>query len=268
MSRGGAIRRIRAAGALWLACAWSCGGDDARTDTSDTGDSTVNASSPGDATTTRTTGDPSGADDDGTTSTTSSPGSSASASATSPPTSGSPTEPCPTLNADETGSNALTGDMGYAFSRTSYCDYDQIGRVAIPLVAALLITSRDEYQSSTPADDYALKFDAEINASIIGLHGALDDALEGGAWMPCSFVTCKQQLTDLIIPDILPLDPGAPEGFRNGRRPDDPAADRFLARVLLDLGLHAADAFADLPLNPPANDASFDEAWPYLAEPH
>lgn len=81
------------------------------------------------------------------------------------------------------------------------------------------------------------------------------------AWCPAS---------PLLIPDTLKIDLDQPAGFPNGRMLADPVLDILLAVVLLDLGAMGqyADTLANVPLNPPANDVAFDDAFPYLAPPH
>jgi hypothetical protein len=254
--------------AILLASGASCG-DDARDAETGKGEGTTSMS-PADGSTTRSSGaetdDPS---DAGTTSTTTSPESSATASTTAPATTGSPTEPCPPLNADETGVNALTGNNGFSFSDTPYCDYVQIDRVAVPLVRTLLIKS-ETYATSTPEDDHAppAELIQEVFTELGGLNAALGAALTSAGFTPCAVGSCYAQITPLVFRVGLRLDPDAPPGFREGRRLEDPIPDRVLASMLLDLQSHDHDAFAQQPLNPPANDVPFDEAWPYLAEPH
>ena len=74
-------------------------------------------------------------------------------------------------------------------------------------------------------------------------------------------------LTTLISSDTLKLDLNTPAGFPNGRRLTDPVVDLTLAVLFLDLSRHPVTTFAALPLNPPANDRPFREAFPYLAPP-
>jgi hypothetical protein len=259
-------------GLLLLLCASSCGGDDddAHEDTSSADETAAAASTAPDSTApdgTTADGTAAGTTDgpDSTTSTTSS------ASTTAPTTTAAtngPTEPCPPFG-DETGSNALTGDMGFSFSSTPYCDYEQIDRIGIPLVIDLLIDSKGAYRTSSPAENQGL-FYAEIGSSIIALRNRLVTAIANGGWLACSTLDsqCQQQATELVAPDLLYLASVGAEGFRDGRKLDTPMPDRVLAQLLLDLDIHDVEAFADDPLNPPENDVPFSEAWPYLAEPH
>ena len=61
---------------------------------------------------------------------------------------------------------------------------------------------------------------------------------------------------DLVVPDVLTIDPSLPPGFPNGRTTADPVADITLAAIFLDLDAPGQDAltFHRLPLNPPQND--------------
>ncbi len=68
-----------------------------------------------------------------------------------------------------------------------------------------------------------------------------------------------------IFPDTLTIDLSRPAGFPNGRLLTDPVGDIMLAYVFLDLGKHGSRGFADLPLNPAANDVRFATGFPYLA---
>jgi hypothetical protein len=265
---------LRAIHAAVLLCTFACGGDDEHVDvSSDAPTSSSSAST--DPTTGSLPADSTGAETSrGHESSSSSPSSTSTAgSATTPSTThatnGAPTEPCPPFG-DETGSNALTGDMGFAFADTPYCDYVQIDRVGVPLVVDLLITSKDEYRSATPTDDHALAFNDELVPSLIKLRNTLIDAIEGEGWLGCSTldIQCQAQATKLIIPDLLYLGNEGAVGFRDGRRLDTPMPDRVLGQFLLDLEAHDVSVFAEHPLNPPENDVPFPDAWPYLAEPH
>jgi hypothetical protein len=266
MRRGARVSVV----AVLLASGASCGDDTRDAETSKNEGTT--SMGPADGSTTRSSGaETEGTSHDGTTSITTSPESSATASTTAPATTGSPTEPCPPLNADETGVNALTGNNGFSFSDTPYCDYVQIDRVAVPLMRTLLIKF-EAYATTTPEDDHAPtpELISEIVTELGSLNADLGAALTSAGLTPCAVGSCYVQVTPLLFRVGLRVDPGAPFGFRNGRRLDDPVPDLVLARMLLDLQNEEADhdAFAQLPLNPPANDVPFDEAWPYLAEPH
>jgi hypothetical protein len=81
--------------------------------------------------------------------------------------------------------------------------------------------------------------------------------------------TGGQSLRSLIVPDTLKLDLTRPSGFPNGRDLDDPVIDITLAALFLDFTVtgQSPATFAQLPLNPPANDRPFSSDFPYLAPP-
>jgi len=81
--------------------------------------------------------------------------------------------------------------------------------------------------------------------------------------------TGGQTLRAMIIPDTLKLDLTRPSGFPNGRDLDDPVIDIFLAALFLDFSVTGQSplTFANLPLNPPANDRPFTTSFPVLAPP-
>ena len=70
-----------------------------------------------------------------------------------------------------------------------------------------------------------------------------------------------------VVPDTLTLDLSATSGFPNGRKLADPVIDVTLAVIFLDLSVNGPGTLAGLPLNPPANDVSFRDTFPYLAAP-
>lgn len=78
-----------------------------------------------------------------------------------------------------------------------------------------------------------------------------------------------QTLRSLIIPDTLKLDLTRPSGYPNGRDLDDPVVDILLAFLFLDFTFSGQSpmTFANLPLNPPANDRPFSDSFPFLAPP-
>ena len=71
----------------------------------------------------------------------------------------------------------------------------------------------------------------------------------------------------LVIPDTLTLDFSQSPGFPNGRRLADSVVDIILAMLFLDLTVHRLTTFAEVPLNPPANDRPFRSEFPFLAQP-
>ncbi len=78
-------------------------------------------------------------------------------------------------------------------------------------------------------------------------------------------VRSGQTVGQSIFPDTLTLDFNRPAGFPNGRLVTDQVGDILLAYLFLDLGEEGARRFADLPLNPAANDVAFPVGFPYLA---
>ncbi|MBW8753308.1 MAG: hypothetical protein JF595_04030 [Sphingomonadales bacterium] len=76
-------------------------------------------------------------------------------------------------------------------------------------------------------------------------------------------------LRSLIIPDTLKLDLTRPSTFPNGRTLTDPVIDVTLAALFLDFSVtgQSPATFAQLPLNPPANDRPFSSDFPFLAPP-
>lgn len=167
------------------------------------------------------------------------------------------------------------GPDPFVFSQSPASAYARVDRVGMPAVATVLIgaPTKDAYNAADPADDDSGTFVPEIVGALFGLHAALNDDLMGAALTPCTVVgngtgTCETQGLPLVVPDVLELDPGQPAGFPNGRRLEDRVVDLLLAAILLDLGIHPADALATLPLNPPANDLPFGTAFPYLAPAH
>ena len=78
-----------------------------------------------------------------------------------------------------------------------------------------------------------------------------------------------QTLRSLIVPDVLLLDLSRPSGYPNGRDLDDPVADILLSFLFLDFTVTGQSplTFANLPLNPPANDRPFSDTFPFLAPP-
>lgn len=71
----------------------------------------------------------------------------------------------------------------------------------------------------------------------------------------------------LVVPDTIKLDLSKPMGFPNGRQLQDPVADITLAVLFLDMTKHSPATFAQLPLNPPANDRAFLATFPFAAGP-
>ena len=81
--------------------------------------------------------------------------------------------------------------------------------------------------------------------------------------------TGGQTLRSLIVPDTLKLDLTRESHVPNGRDLDDKVIDITLAALFLDFTVsgQSPDTFANLPLNPPANDRPFSTTFPFLAPP-
>jgi hypothetical protein len=166
------------------------------------------------------------------------------------------------------------GDSGgpFVFPDDPPGDYVRVDRMGMPAVATAVISNanKDNYNAADPTDDANSQFVAEIGASVQALHIALDDDLVDIGLVPCTVADCLGQAGPLVIPDTLKIDLDEAAGFPNGRRLADQVIDITLAVLLVDLTVfgQGPDIFADLPLNPGTNDASFDADFPYLAAPN
>ncbi len=184
----------------------------------------------------------------------------------------------------DTGSSSSGGgDDGFVFAEDPYDAYMQIDRhAAVEAGTAGIagpeglgfnrgsdISIRDAYNMSNPAEDAAGMWLDEIVASVTFFHGALDDDITGLGLTPATLDQTVAQAGPVIVPDTIKYDPSQPTGYPNGRALTDPVVDITLAAVLLELGPdQPLTLFADLPLNPPANDVPFKDEFPYLADPH
>ena len=77
-------------------------------------------------------------------------------------------------------------------------------------------------------------------------------------------VTSTRSVANLVVPDVIQLDLSQPSGFPNGRKLLDPVVDVTLAVLFLNLGVHGADTFAKIPLDPSGNDVPLPAAFPWL----
>jgi hypothetical protein len=184
---------------------------------------------------------------------------------------------------DDDSDSSGGDDGGYQFADDPYDAYEQIDRhAAVEAGTAGIAASeglgfnpgsdisiRDAYNASNPAEDAAGEWLAEITQSVTFFHAALDDDIEGLELVPASVETALAQAGPVIVPDTIKYDPSMPTSYPNGRTLEDPVVDITLAAVLLELGPEQPlSFFADLPLNPPANDVPFKKEFPYLADPH
>lgn len=175
------------------------------------------------------------------------------------------------------------GDNGFVFADDppeAYTQIDRHGAVeagtagiaaaqGLGLNPGSDIAIRDDYNASNPAEDAAQKWVPEIAASVMFFHGAFDDDLMALGLVPASFEETVAQAGPVIIPDTIKYDPSMPTAYPNGRKLEDPVVDITLAAVLLQLGpAQPLDLFANLPLNPTANDVPFKPEFPFLAPPH
>lgn len=176
----------------------------------------------------------------------------------------------PTTGEPTTGEPTTGGGDPFVFDATPPGDLAQVDRMGMPAVATAVISMgmKDAYNEASPTDDASQAFVPDIVANITTLHAALDDDLVGLELTPCAVPVCAGQGGPLVVPDTLKIDVSKAAGFPNGRRLADPVIDVTLAVVLLDLTVNDVLTFANIPLNPPANDKEFLETFPYLAVPH
>jgi hypothetical protein len=172
--------------------------------------------------------------------------------------------------AEDTSADTSTGGGAFVFSTDPPTAYTRVDRNGMPAVNTAVIPAarKNEYNSVDPADDVDGIFVDDITASVTLVHDILDVAITTAGLTPCLPADCIAQAAPLVVPDTIKIDPSMDSGFPNGRRPEDQVIDVTLAVLLLDLTVHSATALAELPLNPPANDKPFLDAFPYFAEPH
>lgn len=182
------------------------------------------------------------------------------------------------------------GPGDFTFRTDMPATYTRVDRNGAPAVSTALVSAamKNAFNNGDPTDDVSGaapgRWAGEFIASLDGLHAAvgatsgitINAQLTGAGLTPCTDGTdCATQdvavgvpVYSFVIPDVLTINTGADAGFPNGRRLVDPALDIVLALVLLDLDTHGVTTFADIPLNPAANDVAFDAAFPYVAAPH
>ncbi len=185
-------------------------------------------------------------------------------------TSNTTTEPETTQTSDSTSdSDSTTGSDAFVFASDPPESYARVDRMGMPATATALISSKDAFNAASLIDDANGAFLQELAQSVSTLHDILDDDLVALGLTPCDTITCTYVQTSLhVFPDTLKLDLTNPPGFPNGRRLSDPVIDLTLAVLFLDLEVHTVDTFADIPVNPPANDVTFSPVFPFLAAPH
>ena len=168
----------------------------------------------------------------------------------------------------ESDTKRIIKSTGFEFDPDPASAFTRVDRMGMPAINTAVITSKDAYNMADPADDSAGTFVSEITSNISALHTALDDDLLALSLTPCMTSACVGQAAPLVVPDTIKIDTTLVAGFPNGRLLPDQVMDVTLALVLLDLSVHPVTLFASLPLNPPANDVTFNATFPYLASPH
>ena len=159
--------------------------------------------------------------------------------------------------------------------------YTRVDFQGLPAVNTVLIPCadpdngncrKDDYNNATQAEVSGAMFDMEVSNSIFFIADSLDDDLiaVGLGGSECGTPQCVSFVDQFIEPDALTVDSASPSGFPNGRALEDPVIDYTLAAILLDLAgdITLITTFADLPLNPAANDVAFQKTFPYLAAPN
>jgi len=173
------------------------------------------------------------------------------------------------MDTDTDSDTDTEGGNEFQFDDSPPEDYAQVDRMGMPAINTAVITDKDLYNLSSPADDITGVFVPEIIDNLTGLHAALDDDLMGLGLVPCvPDMSCVDQAGPLVVPDTITIDLTAPAGFPNGRLPADPVMDVTLAVVLLDLNVMGQDALTLVGVNPTANDVEFLGDFPYFAAPH
>jgi hypothetical protein len=171
----------------------------------------------------------------------------------------------------ETGGYVFAADPPSAYTQIERHAAVEAGTAGIAAAAGLgSAPIRDDYNASNPEEDAAGMWLEEITASMTDLHAALDDDLTGLGLTPATVEETLAQAGPVIVPDTIKYNPDLPTSYPNGRALEDQAVDVTFAAVLLRLseGGHSLTTFADLPLNPPANDVPFKSSFPFLADPH
>jgi hypothetical protein len=123
---------------------------------------------------------------------------------------------------------------------------NQVDRMGRPAINTALITSamKDAFNQGTPNNDVA-NFGPTVRASLLSLNGGN--------------TAHADQVTALLMPDILTVDTASPAGFLNGRRLQDDVIDTALGAV--SNGAVTTDMVA-------ANDVAFQTSFPYLSPPN
>ena len=175
--------------------------------------------------------------------------------------------------------NTIDTSTEFSFATDAPTAYTQIdrhgaveaGTVGIAAAKGLGIAPvRNLYNASNPVEDATGKWVPEITKSVTDLHAALDDDLIALGLTPASISKALAQAGPVLVPDVIHYNPDQPTSYPNGRKLTDQVVDITIAAAMLDLSVpgQTLRTFADLPLNPAANDVSFKGSFPFLADPH
>ena len=123
---------------------------------------------------------------------------------------------------------------------------NQVDRMGRPAINTALISSsmKDAFNQGTPNNDVA-NFGPTVRGALLSLNGGN--------------TAHADQVTALLMPDILTVDTANPAGFLNGRRLQDDVIDTALSAV--SNGGVTTDMVA-------ANDVAFQTSFPYLSPPN
>jgi hypothetical protein len=140
--------------------------------------------------------------------------------------------------------NGATSNIG-VWARTAAAG-NQIDRMGRPAINTALIPSamKDAFNQGVPANDLAA-FGSTVRGSLLSLNGGN--------------TAHADQVTALLLPDILTVNTADPAGFLNGRRLQDDVIDTALSAV--SNGGVTTDMVA-------ANDVAFQSTFPYLSPPN
>ena len=142
--------------------------------------------------------------------------------------------------------NSAKGSANVSLCCRTTIDGNQFDRVGRPAINTVLIPSglKDAFNAGMPVNDFA-DFSDVVQASIEGLNGGDTET--------------AQELTAILLPDVLTVDLSSSDGFLNGRLLADDVIDAELS--LLSNGAVTGDMVD-------ANDVPFKASFPYLAAAH
>jgi hypothetical protein len=182
-------------------------------------------------------------------------------------------------NDDEAAAPEPMLDRGadpFVFATAAPDAYLRVDRMGGPVTATVLLptSEKDRFNAGNPPDDG--DYSGFIVRTLDELHFELDDDLAALDLAPCAIDVCVRQAGPKVVPDVLRLKLGQPDGFPNGRRLEDSVVDRIVAIALLDLSTPGncrgqpctVDSLVQIPVNPIANDIPLLADFPYLGLPH